>query len=411
MKILLIGSGAREHAIAYKLSLSQKVEKIFVAPGNGGTYLENKCRNIGIKNHYELLDFAKNNSIDFTFVGPEQPLADGIVDLFESNGLKIIGPDKFSSQLESSKSFAKKFMNKYNVQTANYKEFSKKNNIDEITNLINYPAVIKADGLAAGKGVFISENKENAKKVLKDLFEKEILGKASEKIIIEDAIPDFECSVFTFFDGENAKTFAYSQDHKKLYEGEKGPNTGGMGSITPHPLITEKQKENIINKIINPTIKGIKKEKMNYKGVIFFGVKFKKDEPYLLEYNVRFGDPETQSIMYILETDLVEIFESILNKSLNKIEIKLENKISQCVVVAAKGYPKKYNKNIELNLDNFNSKIFHAGTKIEKNKLLSCGGRIFSIVEKAETLSKTREKIYSQLKSLKKPELYYRKDI
>jgi len=411
MKILLIGSGAREHAIAYKLSLSQKVEKIFVAPGNGGTYLENKCRNIGIKNHYELLDFAKNNSIDFTFVGPEQPLADGIVDLFESNGLKIIGPDKFSSQLESSKSFAKKFMNKYNVQTANYKEFSKKNNIDEITNLINYPAVIKADGLAAGKGVFISENKENAKKVLKDLFEKEILGKASEKIIIEDAIPDFECSVFTFFDGENAKTFAYSQDHKKLYEGEKGPNTGGMGSITPHPLITEKQKENIINKIINPTIKGIKKEKMNYKGVIFFGVKFKKDEPYLLEYNVRFGDPETQSIMYILETDLVDIFESILNKSLNKIEIKLENKISQCVVVAAKGYPKKYNKNIELNLDNFNSKIFHAGTKIEENKLLSCGGRIFSIVEKAETLSKTREKIYSQLKSLKNPELYYRKDI
>jgi len=411
MKILLIGSGAREHAIAYKLSLSQKVEKIFVAPGNGGTYLENKCRNIGIKNHDELLDFAKNNSIDFTFVGPEQPLADGIVDLFESNGLKIIGPDKFSSQLESSKSFAKKFMNKYNVQTANYKEFSKKNNIDEITNLINYPAVIKADGLAAGKGVFISENKENAKKVLKDLFEKEILGKASEKIIIEDAIPDFECSVFTFFDGENAKTFAYSQDHKKLYEGEKGPNTGGMGSITPHPLITEKQKENIINKIINPTIKGIKKEKMNYKGVIFFGVKFKKDEPYLLEYNVRFGDPETQSIMYILETDLVDIFESILNKSLNKIEIKLENKISQCVVVAAKGYPKKYNKNIELNLDNFNSKIFHAGTKIEENKLLSCGGRIFSIVEKAETLSKTREKIYSQLKSLKNPELYYRKDI
>ncbi len=411
MKILLIGSGAREHAIAYKLSLSKKVEKIFVAPGNGGTYSENKCENVEIKTNEELLKFAKNNSIDFTFVGPEQPLAEGIIDLFESNGLKIIGPDKNSSQLESSKTFAKKFMNKYNIQTAKHKEFSKNDDIDEIINSVNYPAVIKADGLAAGKGVFISENKTNAKEVLKDLFEKEILGEASEKIIIEDYISDFECSVFTFFDGENAKTFAYSQDHKKLYEGEKGPNTGGMGSITPHPLITEKQKENIISKIINPTIEGIKKEKMNYKGVIFFGVKFKKDEPYLLEYNIRFGDPETQSIMYILETDLVEIFESILNKSLNKIEIKLENKISQCVVVAAKGYPKKYNKNIELNLDNFNSKIFHAGTKIEENKLLSCGGRIFSIVEKAETLSKTREKIYSQLKSLKNPELYYRKDI
>jgi phosphoribosylamine--glycine ligase len=411
MKILLIGSGAREHAIAYKLSLSQKVEKIFVAPGNGGTYVENKCKNIDIKNHDELLDFAKNNSIDFTFVGPEQPLADGIVDLFESNGLKIIGPDKFSSQLESSKSFAKKFMNKYNVQTANYKEFSKKNNIDEITNLINYPAVIKADGLAAGKGVFISENKENAKKVLKDLFEKEILGKASEKIIIEDAIPDFECSVFTFFDGENAKTFAYSQDHKKLYEGEKGPNTGGMGSITPHPLLSEKQKENIVKKIINPTIKGIKKENMNYKGVIFFGIKFEKDEPYLLEYNVRFGDPETQSIMYLLKTDLVDIFESILNKSLDKMDIELENKVSQCVVVAARGYPKKYKKNLEINIDIFNSKIFHAGTKIDENKLLSCGGRIFSVVEKGEDLSKTREKIYSQLEKLKNSELYYRKDI
>lgn len=411
MKILLIGSGAREHAIAYKLSLSKKIEKIFVAPGNGGTQTENKCQNIDIKNHNELLDFAKNKSIDFTFVGPEQPLAEGIVDLFENNGLRIIGPDKNSSRLESSKSFAKKFMNKYKVQTANYKEFSKNNNIDGIISNINYPSVIKADGLAAGKGVFISENKENAKKVLKNLFEEEILGKASEKIIIEDYISDFECSVFTFFDGENAKTFAYSQDHKKLYEGEKGPNTGGMGSITPHPLLSEKQKENIVKKIINPTIKGIKKENMNYKGVIFFGIKFEKDEPYLLEYNVRFGDPETQSIMYLLKTDLVDIFESILNKSLDKMDIELENKVSQCVVVAARGYPKKYKKNLEINIDIFNSKIFHAGTKIDENKLLSCGGRIFSVVEKGEDLSKTRGKIYSQLEKLKNSELYYRKDI
>ncbi|GAB6189012.1 phosphoribosylamine--glycine ligase [Marinitoga arctica] len=411
MNIMIIGNGGREHAIAWKLSLNDNIEKIYCVPGNGGTELEKKCENINMKETDEIIKFAKINDVKLTIVGPEKYLVEGIVDEFKKEGLNIIGPDKNTSILEGSKIYAKKFAEKYGVQTAKYKPFD--NIIDAleyIKNIEDFPIVIKADGLAAGKGVVIADNYIIARNVLTDFMINDIFNGAGKKIVIEEYLTGYEMSVFVLLDGENYKIFQSAMDHKKINEGEKGLNTGGMGAISPHPKLNKDLLGKIEKKIIMPTIRGIKNEKLVYNGVLFFGLIIQNNEPYLLEYNVRFGDPETQAMMPLLKTDLYEIFDSILKKKLKEIDIEWEDEVSCCVVLASKGYPMKYEKDKEIVI-NDNIKVFHAGTKVENDTILTNGGRVLSVVETDKNLKNARKKAYQSLEKVIFENKYYRKDI
>ncbi|KLO21962.1 phosphoribosylamine--glycine ligase [Marinitoga sp. 1197] len=410
MRVTIIGNGGREHAIAWKLSKSEKIEKIFCIPGNVGTNIENKCENIKIDSIEEIIKFVKNNKIDFTIVGPEKYFIDGIVDEFQKENLKIIGPDKRASLLEGSKIYAKKFAKKYNIQTAKYKDFNDIDNALLYLKNKKFPVVIKADGLAAGKGVIIVNDYNEAKVALKSFMIDGIFSEAGKKVVIEEYLKGYEMSVFVLFDGENYKLFQTAMDHKKIYEREKGPNTGGMGAISPHPKLNEDLLKKIENKIIKPTITGIKEENLNYNGILFIGLIIQNNEPYLLEYNVRFGDPETQAILPLLENDLMEIFEKTYSKELNKIDIKWKDKISCCVVAVSKGYPFSYEKGFEITIDT-NSQIFYAGTTLKNGKLLTDGGRVLSVVEYDDNIKKAREKAYNSLQKIKFKNMYYRKDI
>ncbi|APT75340.1 phosphoribosylamine--glycine ligase [Marinitoga sp. 1137] len=410
MKVMIIGNGGREHALAWKISQSPLVEKIYCIPGNGGTFNENKCENVYIDNIHDIKEFAKNNNIAFTIVGPEKYLVEGIVNEFEKDSLKIFGPDKRASMLEGSKSYAKNFAKKYNVQTPEYSVFNKLGDAIEKIKEVKYPVVIKADGLAAGKGVIIAKNYEEAEKTLYDFMENKIFEEAGKTVVIEEYIEGYEMSVFVLVDGENYKIFQTAKDHKKIFEGEKGPNTGGMGAISPHPLLNETLFENIKQKIIKPTIKGIKEEKLNYKGILFIGLMIKNNEPYLLEYNVRFGDPETQAMLPLLENDIAEIFLKTVEGKLNEVELKWKNKVSCCVVAASNGYPGKYEKGYEINI-NTEEIVFHAGTTIKNNKLITNGGRVLSLVTMEDTLEKAQEKAYEEISKISFKGIYYRKDI
>ncbi|WGS64701.1 phosphoribosylamine--glycine ligase [Marinitoga aeolica] len=410
MKVAVIGNGGREHAIAWKISQNPKIDKIYCIPGNGGTAVEKKCENVYIDNIDEIVNFAKKNNIELTIVGPEKYLVEGIVDEFKKNNLKIIGPDKEASKLEGSKIYAKNFAKKYGVQTAEYQFFNNIKEANEYIKNAKYPLVIKADGLAAGKGVIIAQNIKEAENALYDFMEKDIFVGAGKNIVVEEYLNGYEMSVFVLFDGYNYKIFQTAKDHKKIYDGEKGPNTGGMGAISPHPEYKNSLVKKIENKIIIPTISGIVKEGLNYKGIIFIGLMIVNEEPYLLEYNIRFGDPETQAMLLLLESDLLEIFEHIIDEKLDEIEIKWKNKVSCCIVAASEGYPLKYEKGKEINI-NTESLVFQAGTKLENRKLLTNGGRVLSVVEVGETYKEAREKAYLSIKNITFDGIYYRNDI
>jgi len=410
MNVAVIGNGGREHAIAWKLSQSSKIDKIYCIPGNGGTATEKKCENVNINDIEGIVGFVKKNNIELTVVGPEKYLVDGIVDEFKKNNLKIVGPDKKASKLEGSKIYAKNFAKKYGIQTADYQDF---NNIEEAKKYIKnaeYPLVIKADGLAAGKGVMIVQNLEEAKKILYDFMEKDVFSGAGKRIIIEKYLEGYEMSIFVLFDGYNYKIFQTAMDHKKIYDGEKGYNTGGMGAVSPHPRYMDGLIKKIENKIVIPTISGIIKEKLDYKGIIFIGLMIVDEEPYLLEYNIRFGDPETQAMLPLLESDLLEIFEQIVNERLDETVIKWKDEYSCCVVATSEGYPLNYEKGKEIRI-NTQSRVFHAGTKLENGRLLTNGGRVLSVVETGKTYKEAREKAYKSIKNVKFDKMYYRQDI
>jgi len=414
MIIGIIGSGGREHAICQFLKKSKKVKKIYCFPGNAGTKEISENINLNINNYSKFKKFIKDNKIDLIIVGPEQPLVDGIVDYLENNNIKVFGPNKKASQLEGSKIFTKKLCKKYNIPMANFKIF--KNFLDSKKYFINakYPLVIKADNLASGKGVYICKNKLEAINSAKEIFEGKF-GKA-KNVLIEEFLEGEEMSYFVLSDGKTIKKFQTAQDHKRVNEGDTGKNTGGMGAYSPSRLINTQLEKKIINKIIKPTIKGLKKSGIEYKGFLYAGLMIVNNNPYLVEYNVRMGDPECQTILPKLKNDLLDIFVACCEKKLDQIKIKWSDKKSLCVVLCSKGYPNKYNKNIEIkNLNKLkidkNNFIFHAGTKIIKNKIYAIGGRVLNFVSLSKNFLNARNKIHKNINELNWIKGFHRKDI
>ncbi|MEG0641167.1 MAG: phosphoribosylamine--glycine ligase [Clostridium sp.] len=412
MKILLIGSGGREHTIAWKLAQNKKVEKIYCAPGNGGTALEDKCENLKVIGNENLLSFAKENNIELTIVGPENPLCEGIVDLFKGEGLKIFGPDKKAAMLEGSKAFSKDFMKKYGVKTAAYGVFENKAEAMKYLDQCDLPVVIKADGLAAGKGVVICQCKDEAISTLEDFMSKDIFKGAGQKVVIEEFLNGVEASILSITDGNIIIPFLSSKDHKQIFDGDKGPNTGGMGTIAPNPYCTPEVLKAFEEEIMKPTLKGIQSENMDFKGIIFFGLMICEKGVYLLEYNVRMGDPETEVVLPLMESDFLELIEAALKGNLKEQKVQFKDAHACCIIAASKGYPGKYEVGFEISgIDKSESKIFSAGTELKCGKLLTKGGRVLAVTSIGENLEEAKERAYKNIKNINFEGIYYRKDI
>lgn len=412
MKILLVGSGGRESAIAFKIAQNEKVEKIYVAPGNGGTATYKKCENVNLTDIDELLVFAKNNKIDLTVVGPEEPLTNGIVDKFKSEGLKIFGPDKKGAELEGSKSFSKDFMKKYGVSTAEYEVFYDHKKAKEYLENCNYPIVIKADGLAAGKGVVICEEKKTALETIDLFMINDIFKGSGKKVVIEEFLEGIEASILSITDGKRIIPFLSAKDHKQIFDGNKGPNTGGMGVVCPNPYVTEEVLKDFYENIMDKTLIGIQKEEMDFKGIIFFGIMITKNGVKLLEYNVRMGDPETQSVLSLMKTDLLDLIEKAIDGKLDDVEVEWEEGYCVNVVLSSKGYPGKAETGYEINIDNEEiSNIFIAGAKLEDGKLITTGGRVLSVVGKGKTLTEAKNNAYKIREKVNFFGAYCRSDI
>ena len=412
MKLLLIGSGGREHAIAWKLAKSPKVSKICVAPGNGGTAIENKCENVNITDLDELVKFAKENDIYLTVVGPEAPLTEGITDKFKEAGLRIFGPDKRGAELEGSKSFSKEFMKKYGVKTAEYEVFTEADKALEYLENCAYPVVIKADGLAAGKGVAICETKEDAKEAINSYMVDDVFNGAGQKVVIEEFLEGVEASILSITDGHTIVPFVSAKDHKQIFDGGKGPNTGGMGVLAPNPYVTDEVMKEFATNISLKTLEGIRAEGFDYKGIIFFGLMITKKGTYLLEYNVRMGDPETQSVLSLMESDLFEVIEAAMNERLSDYKIKWKDEVCINVVLASKGYPGNFEKGYEITIDDsVKDNVFLAGAKFEDGVLKTNGGRVLSVVGHGKTLEDARAMAYNNAKLVNFKDSYCRTDI
>ncbi|KZL93924.1 phosphoribosylamine--glycine ligase [Clostridium magnum] len=412
MKVLIVGSGGREHAIAWKTAQNAAVEKVYCAPGNGGTAAENKCENINITDIKELLTFAKENSIDLTIVGPEVPLIDGIVDEFKKAGLKIFGPSAEAAMLEGSKAYSKEFMKKYGIKTAAYEVFEDKDGALAYLKGCDYPIVIKADGLAAGKGVVICENYNHAEETIIEFMVEDIFKGSGKKVVIEEFLVGPEASILSITDGETIiLPFISAKDHKQIYDGGKGPNTGGMGVISPNPFCTAEVLEAFDKEIMKPTLEGIKAEGLDYTGIIFFGIMITKKGPYLLEYNVRMGDPETQAVLPLMESDLVELVSAALDKKLSSFDLQWHQGASCCVVATSEGYPGKYKTGFEIKGIDKANRIFASGFVQKDGVFQTSGGRVLCTQALGATLEDARAKAYEDLKNVDFQGIYYRKDI
>ena len=414
MIICVIGSGGREHAICKMISLSPKVSKIYCMPGNAGTRQLAENINLDIDNFEKILEFLKHSKVDLVIIGPEKPLVNGIVDYLESNNIKVFGPKKISSQLEGSKTFTKKICKKYNIPTAKFGIFEKKDNTLNFLKNSKFPIVIKADGLAAGKGVYISKNFSEATEAVNEIFGGKF-GKA-EKILVEEFLNGEEMSFFIICDGKNFKLFRTAQDHKRVNEGDEGKNTGGMGAYSPSGLINKNLENKIIEKIILPTLKAIEEMGEKYKGFLYAGLMILDNEPFLIEYNVRMGDPECQTILPLLKTDLIDIFIACCDQNLENLNIEWKEEKSLCIVLCSKGYPENFINNIKIdNLNKLkltsNDFIFHAGTKEEKNEILSNGGRVLNFVSLSSSFKVSRKKAIKLINQLNWKNGFFRKDI
>jgi len=414
MIVGIVGSGGREHAICLAINKSKTIKKIFCFPGNAGTAEIAQNIRLNLDNFNELKNFISMNKIDLVIVGPEKPLVDGIVDFLEKNNIKVFGPNKIASQLEGSKIFTKNLCKKYGIPTAKFGIFESVNEATQFIEKTNYPIVIKADGLASGKGVYICENKKDSQLAIREIFE----GKFGDakNLLIEEFLEGEEMSYFIITDGKTSKNFGTAQDHKRVLEGDLGKNTGGMGAYSPSRMINEKLEKKILKKIIEPTIKGLKEIGTNYNGFLYAGLMIIKNEPYLIEYNVRMGDPECQTILPKLKSDLLDIFIACNNQKLDDIEIKWHNKKSLCVVLCSKGYPDEFEKNIliqdlnKIKLNN-NEYCYHAGTINDAKKIYAVGGRVLNFVCLSEDFAKARVQVLNLIKSLNWDGGFFRKDI
>ena len=414
MKVGIIGSGGREHAICNSLKNSIKINKIFCFPGNAGT--EDIAENVllDLENFENIKNFVLDKQIDLVVVGPEKPLVDGLVDYLEKFKIKVFGPNKISSQLEGSKIFTKQICQKFNIPTAKFGIFHNKDSAKQFLKDSNYPTVIKADNLASGKGVYICNNKSESHTAIDEIFNGKF-GKA-ENLLIEEFLYGEEMSFFTIHDGKTFKCFDTAQDHKRVLEGDKGKNTGGMGAYSPSRLINDELKEKIISKIIEPTLKGLSELGNRYKGFLYTGLMIVKNEPYLIEYNVRMGDPECQTILPKLKTDLNEIFLACCEEKLHKLNIEWFNKKSLCIVLCSKGYPDIFQKNIEIKdlskiIPKKDEFLFHAGTSKKHKKIYSVGGRVLSFVCLAENFDLAKKNTINNLEKLNWSDGFYRRDI
>ena len=414
MKIAIIGSGGREHAIAAKISKSPRVKEIFCIPGNAGTSKIATNVELDINEFDKIFKFITDNSLDLVVVGPEQPLVNGIVDYLENFKIKVFGPNKIASQLEGSKIFTKKLCQEYNIPTANFGIFENRINAKKFLENAKYPNVIKADNLAAGKGVYICNNEQESFLAVDEIFDGKF-GKA-KNVLIEEFLKGEEMSYFIISDGNTIKSFETAQDHKRVLEGDNGKNTGGMGAYSPSRLISNDLEDKILSKIIKPTIKGLSNLGTEYKGFLYAGLMIVENEPYLIEYNVRMGDPECQTILPKLKTDLVDIFEACCDNKLIDVNIEWTNKKSLCVVLCSKGYPDTYQKNVLINnLENFtldeNNFIFHAGTKKENDKIYATGGRVLNFIALSNNFLQARDEAHKCIKNLDWDGGFYRRDI
>jgi len=414
MKVGIIGSGGREHSICEILKRSNNITDIYCFPGNAGTAKIANNIDININEYDNFKNFILDKKIDLIIVGPEKPLVDGIVNYLEKFNIKVFGPNKEASQLEGSKIFTKKICEEYNIPTAKFGIFT---NIDDAKKFLtnsNFPTVIKADNLASGKGVYICNNLHDSEIAINEIFNGKF-GKA-DNVLIEEFLEGEEMSYFIISDGKTIKNFGTAQDHKRVLEGDKGKNTGGMGAYSPSRLINDELEKKIINKIIKPTLEGLSKKGIEYKGFLYAGLMIVKGEPFLIEYNVRMGDPECQTILPKLKTDLSQIFLSCCNGKLDKINIEWINKKSLCVVLCAKGYPEEFKKNVEIkNLENItlssNNYIFHAGTLKKEDKIFAVGGRVLNFVSLSENFSDSKKDVYNIINNLDWKNGFFRKDI
>ncbi len=419
MRILLVGSGGREHALAWKLIQSPKCDKLFCAPGNAGISQIAECVDIPSEDIESLTQFAKNEGIDLVVIGPEAPLVLGLADRMRAAGIKAFGPSGKAAELEGSKGFMKDIVSKYNISTAKYGRFTDINEATKFIKNTGVPIVVKTDGLAAGKGVIICETEQEAIKAASNMLSGSSFGEAGKEIVIEEFLDGEEISYFTISDGKTILPLTSAQDHKRVGEGDTGPNTGGMGAYSPAHFITPQLEKQIINEIIQPTIDGMAKEGIPYTGVLFAGLMVKNNKAKLLEFNVRFGDPECQEIMMRLDSDLVDILEASTDEKLDKIAqtVKWKDEVALCVVMAANGYPGSYVKNTPIyNIEEAekidNVCVFHAGTAYNDNKeIISIGGRVLGVTALGKDFAQAKEKAYDAVKKIKWDEGFYRRDI
>lgn len=420
MKLLVVGSGGREHALAWKLAQSPKAEKVFVAPGNAGTALEPGIENVDIAANDipGLLDFAANNAIDFTVVGPEAPLVEGIVDVFSDAGQRCFGPSRAAAQLEGSKTFTKDFLARHNIPTAEYQSFTEIEPALEYLQKMGAPIVVKADGLAAGKGVILAQSVAEAEAAVRDMLAGNAFGDAGHRVVIEEFLTGEEASFIVMVDGEHILPMASSQDHKARDEGDQGPNTGGMGAYSPAPVVTAEMHDRIMQDVIEPTVAGMKAEGAAFTGFLYAGVMIDAaGTPKVLEYNVRFGDPETQPIMMRLQSDFVELIDAALDQRLNEQNAQWDSRAALGVVLAAGGYPESYRKGDiiqgleEAEHHSADTKIFHAGTTQANHEVVTAGGRVLCAVGLGETVTAAQRAAYALVELISWKDMQYRKDI
>jgi phosphoribosylamine--glycine ligase len=416
MKVLVVGGGGREHTIVWKLAQSRHVDRIYCSPGNAGISDVAECISVESHNFQGLIDFVKYEWIDLTIVGPEEPLSRGIVDAFQKEGRKILGPSREAAQLESSKVFAKDFMKRYGIPTAEYRVFTSYVHAEDHVKMKGLPIVIKADGLAAGKGVFVAKEMDEAINALKLIMKDKVFGDAGNRVVVEDCLEGEEASFMAFCDGKTVKPMASSQDHKRVFDDDEGPNTGGMGAYSPAPIVTREMEDLVMEKVMWPTLKGLRAEGISYKGILYAGLMIKDGIPTVLEFNCRLGDPETQPVLMRMDADLAEIAFAITDEKLSDADIRWKPESSVCVVLASQGYPGPYEKGkVITGLDALKAEkdvvVFHAGTGFDNGHVVTSGGRVLGVTALGSSIRNAKERAYRAIEKIRFDGMHYRKDI